>query len=345
MFKKISNFSTFSENKFALLSFFISLVISITVVIHSYNYLSNFFEESKIMMLMVILTIELCYISLPYVSNISLIKNKKLDNFLIGLLFLLSIIPATLQTMVGFTGDVEKNIISEPIPPLKTGLIDAYKTEISDISKQIESNQRITEVMAGKDYLSKSQQVSKSNSKLIIKKSQLLSKITKMEEKYLNLKNDYDIRKENYDRLKTKKDFNSIFDILRLSWAFFLIAILQLINGRFIVLGNQIINQSMKKREKFDELVINTTEEEDLSILSSDYLRNTYKIKGIGDKALSQFLQKFDITSIEYLKVFVKQENREEEINSYFTTGIASKLNKLCNIIKKRNEKENKKNE
>lgn len=342
--QQFQKLSTFSTDKFALLSFLISLIISSTVIIHSYNYLSNFFHESKIMMIMVVLTIEVCYVVLPYVANINKIKNFKLDMTLITLLFFLSIIPATLQTMVGFTGDLEKNMLSEPIAPIKSGLIESYKSEITDISIQIKSNSTIAEKMAEKGFLSKSQVVMNKNDNLVIKKGKLIKEVTVLESNYLKNKRDYDRKKEKFDISKSKKDFNSIFDILRLSWAFFLIAILQLINGRFIFHGNQIINQSMKKKEKFDEIVINNTEEEiDTSVLSASFYRTQYNIKGIGDTSLTQFSRIFDLTSEKSFLNFVNQENREEELHKYFPKGAASKLNKLCNVIKKRNEKENKK--
>lgn len=318
------------------LSYLMSVIISFVVVLHSFNYLRNFFTDHIFLLISVVAVIEIAYISLPYIATMNRKKQWWLDLTLIGLLFFLSVIPATLQTTDGFLREQTANIIEEPIAPQKSVLIGNYKSQLVEISKQIDSNLETIKIMVERNFLTKSLQVSKQNEKLTDKTKELLQEVSKLEQEYIRQKNDYNRKLQKFNVKQKKVAFNSFFDWLKLLWSFLLISILQLVNGRFMFHGTQIMQQPA---EKIDGL-INTKE-----LLRPDELLSRFKVTGIGLTTVSKFLDRFEIWNDENLEAFVNAEDSPEKIKREFPPDTAKRLVRLCAVIQRKLPIEGKENE
>lgn len=317
------------------LAFILSSIISVVIVVHSASYLIKFFaDESQFLIISALLLIEIGYVVLPYVAAWNTNRNKYWDNVAIAVLFVLSVIPATLQTTSGFVKTFEETIIEEPIAPKKPTIMMAYLSEIALIEKQIDSNLKTIDIMVERNYLTKSRKISEFNNKLISKKTNLLENMSKVEAPYLELEMEYSNKLIRYRLDSGKQWLEWVITRLQLLWSFLLIAILQLVNARFVIHGTALMAMSDEPTEVDDEKNKNLINKQEL--LSVDSLLNKVKVTGIGRITVEKFINVFEIWDEPTLLEFVNSDKHTERIEKIFPQYSAKRLKRFCDVIRKR---------
>lgn len=319
------------KNKvFIFLSFLLSAVISFAVVAHAYNFLAPT-ADSKFLLLLAIIVIEVAYITLPYIASV---KSQKswVDIVLVGALFFLSVIPASMQTSSTFREQLTDKIIEIPIEPKPSNLISEYKTQINQFNIQIQSNLDNIKVMISKNFITKSGALTRQNDRLNNKKFNLLNKIDNLETTYIGRKEVYDKEYRKYKAIARKNTANSLFDYLKLSWSLALIIIFQLANGRFIFHGSTMLEKSSRE---FDSKFINKDKTDNVLISLKD-LSSQYYTFGVGKIILQKFTETFDIKTKKDLNSFILKRDFISLIDDNFTKETAKKLKRFCNKIKKK---------
>lgn len=312
------------------LAYVLSLIISFVVVIHSYNYLSLFFNENVFLLISVIGVIEISFISLPYIASMNVDKKVWWDGLLIGLLFFLSVIPATLQTTDGFTKQMTEQISSAPLSPQQSSFLGAYKKELSEINDQLVANNELAKTFASKKFITKAERLLDMNERHVKRKGVLLQKVTELEQAHQKKLNVHAIELRRYNVIEQKESYNSFFDFLKIIWSLLLIAILQLVNGRFIFHGTRLM-QLVKQEEK--ELSdINTTE-----FMTTNELLSMYSVTGLGEVTTKSFIEKYNISTHESLLGFVDTDF-ETSLKDSFSNQKSKILIRLCKQIIKRNQ-------
>lgn len=322
------------------LAFGLSAIISVVIVAHSSTYLLRFFPEDSFLMILALILIEIGFVALPYVAVWNTLKKPldlgfvqvKWDFVLVAILFSLSVVPATLQTVDGFKGDVEANIIEVPVAPQPSTLKNVYLTQITDIQKQIDSNEKAIAayLRPENNYITRSQKVADKNVLLAGKKSSLLREVSKIEQEDLSRTRDYDKDLRSYTEKTRRADFNSFFDWLKITWALFLVSVLQIVNGRFVFHGTSIMNQKSGPGRK-DSNLINKHE-----LLSSSDLIQKVKVTGIGIQTVDRFIQAFDIFDEPTLLEFVEDEDQLRRIDKLFPKDTARRLKRFCKVIQRK---------
>lgn len=298
----------------------LSIIISMVVIFHSYNFLIIYYiGEDKLLLLLVILVIELLFITFPYFTK----SKSKYDKFLLFGLFLLSCIPASLKTSDTFRKDILQKIIQKPITINENKLILQNQKELDNITIQINSNLQIAKSFTEKNFLTKADRVLRRNEFLSKEKSNITKQIRSLIKE--NKKSNQKIEKFEID--KKKITFNLFFDFFKLSWTILLITILQLVNGRLVFYG------SLMFKVPKNTSVINKNKD-------PMELLEIYSIRGLGEKTLAKFYEIFEITSLELLVKFINKKDYVNLIQDEFRDKTSKKIIKFCKQIKRSNEKE-----
>lgn len=323
---------------FIIIAFALSFVISLTIVAHSTYYLAtNLVETSEIIIAFFsILLIEIGFIFLPYMAAKE--ENPKwiallIDIALIILLFFMSIIPATLQTSDHFREQIVQSFSQEPEKPSKSTSISLMNNEISSINGEIIQYNTQKQLMIAQQFITKSQGIDIITKELRDRKIFLSDKIFALESEYSKKLANYKTALTKYTLEEKRKSFNSYFDYLKLTWILFLIMILQLVNGRFILYGSKMIHDNLHNMvEDFDE-DINKTDIETRPITFKDLLK--FRVVGVGETSIKKFLEKMNIETDLDLNNFLFQEEFSAPIFKQFPKETAKRLNRFCTKIKK----------
>jgi len=344
MLTRYKNYKETISKIFVGLCFTLSLIISATIVFHSFEYLETYFNNSSSFLL--VLTIELAYISLPYVSILNFNKKKlfnriDIDILAISLLFMLSIIPASLQSSSIFVTETVDKIVIEPIEPEKPEMITFYRNEIDKISKQMENLDERANSRNEKEFFSKAdEQITRIDS-LYKKKEDYVKKVEEFEKIYAEKMNSYRIEKRKYDGEVSKNAKTGLFDFLKITWSFFLVGILQLINGRFMFHGISIIKGLIDNQEK----EIHTPHKiNDADFISVPYIESKFKVTGLGPKTIEQFIQNTGMTYKSDLEEFIRDnevDDAKELFSQHFNKMHTNILLRMFRKMKKSYEDSN----
>lgn len=321
------------------MAFGLSTIISIVVVFHSATYLIEIFEEASFLIILALALIEVGYVVLPYVASWNRevrsfrlwIFSFRWDGVLVAILFFLSVVPATLQTVNGFTHDIEARIIEAPAQPDPPTQLPGFNAQIKAIDLQIESNLETIRLYQEQNFLTRSQKVADKNIKLSTDKGKLLSNVTRLEQEHLARVRAHAREMQEFTVMERKAEFNSFFDILKILWALMLISVLQLVNGRFVFHGTTIMNQPDIVPDEKDENLINKQE-----LLNANDLLRKVKVTGIGIQTVERFITVFDIWDERTLVEFATDKTQLARIEKFFPKETSKRLKRLCGVIQRK---------
>ncbi len=235
------------------LCFFLSISISIGIVAHSYLFVITEIVSHWILALVFIGVVEVGYITLPYIATLNF--KTKLDKFYIILLFIISIIPATIQTSANFVDKQTNKIITEPMIPIKSTLAASYSNEISSLGEQISANNKLITQITNKTVEDKfisyrTSTYREQNVLLTKRKNDYMVKLSNINEEYERQSANYRKDKHNYDLQSQKNTIQWITNKLKLSYSLILVFILQLVNARFAFHGSKVLEKLQIKKKK-----------------------------------------------------------------------------------------------
>lgn len=304
------------------------------VVAHSFFYLKEILEYSWIIIFLALSTIELAYICLPYISkrNEGFIKYRYYA--IIAALFLASVIPATLQTTKDFRHQLEIQSVAVPPKPVKSNLIAVYTQQVQRLSDEIAGNQEIIAGMIKNKFITKSEKLQRSNRSLGWERQRISKKQVALEEKYQTAIVTFNAKMEKIGVAIEKNKLTVWFDRIKLTWSLLVIIILQLANAAFIHHGSQLLIRPDEVTDIPEESV-NSINNDD--ILNVDQFLEKFKVAGVGRHKAEQFLEKFNIKTLDDLANFVEDENVFKPlIKESFASETAIAYNRMCRVIKRR---------
>ncbi len=349
----------------AVVSFIITLGLSISVMLHSYYYLEKVWTGYKsVVIVPVIVLIESVYIFIPYLT---IGAYDKLTKGLIGFFFFLSVIPATLETTKKFGELFSSDIYTmmEPIVPTKSELITTLHGQLKPIDEQIKRNNIQANVYLEKRIITYGSKVlEKQNAKLTEQKLSLLNRIAKLELDFNEEVKQWKIDMQKYGSVQKQKTAKSIFEWGLLFWSVFFVVGFQVANAKLVHTGSKALRSyfEAKTREENINKVNKVVEEEVIEEVEEVkevkevkeveevkevkpikrnidvkklFLEHSKSQRGIGERKIETFLERYNISDTKSLKDFFIRNNFRKLISNDFTGKEVEGLIKTCADVEK----------
>ena len=208
-------------------------VISVLIVIHSYEYTKNFFPPYVALMFATV--VEIAYVSLAALGILSG-SWKSPDKILKGMLFFLSVVPASLETSEKIRElTFESVFAAAPAEPLEpTSRVRILESGIRALDDEIAA---LRDFKSSYDLKADSRtwyafQDQKRIDALLAKREELSAEIRSLEAEYAK---NYEAYRHSLQRFQSESktdEWQNLFNFFFLAWALSIIWVLQLINGR-----------------------------------------------------------------------------------------------------------------
>ena len=230
------------------LSFILSVIISIGIIIHSYYFAADNFGEHHFLAFVFVAVTEIAFISLPYIAAIH--KKTRLDSFYVILLYILSVIPATIQVSSFWFKTQTEKVIARPAEPVKSVLAEKYNIRLTSIDNQLDKNSLIIERIAKDSTGDQARFVSYRTKDYRNQNMELVKQQLDLTNKIGNLDGDYELEYKQYqkdvkvfEKTNKKDNINILSDAMKLFYSLILVVILQLVNARFAFHGSKLLNR------------------------------------------------------------------------------------------------------
>ena len=289
------------------LSVLISTLVSLLIIFHSFQYLVHFVQPMIAFALS--FTVEICFITISMVSSVAG-RWTKYDHLLKVLLFVLSIIPATLEISSKMREVVFERLSAQaPVAPI------SYKAQIVTLEKQMQViDSEIEALRKFKQTYDLNRQArtwyafndQKRINELLSERGETQQRLLNIQQKQAEEDSAYRESLKKFEQSSIQGSYQQFFDYAFLLWTLIMLWILQLINARMSSQAALMLSNSEGSNVSYDADLANNENnlesEKALKYLLEIKPRKLYK------KQLQQFLTQNLVFTIEDLRDFVNKE-------------------------------------